>query len=365
QRTSSYFGRPWVWCALHDYGGNQGFEGYLKNVTVAPIEALNSPNSSMSGFGLTMEGQEGNEIIYDIFLDQAWSSSPLNISSYVSSWVGRRYRISKLPVTVQRAWSILSNTVYNNTDPNTQATVKSILELAPALTGLTNRTGHHPTPIFYDTNSSIVAPLKLMVEASKEHPALKGIPEFSYDVVELGRQLLANRFLEAYQNLVAVYQANGSTPDAVSAAIQPLPTILCDLDTLLWTNDNFLLSNWIKVARGWGASSNGAQYADYLEYNARNQITLWGPDGEINDYASKQWAGIVGTYYLPRWIMFTTYLKNTTQTAQSFDSQVINAQLLAFGKQWDSQIWGQRNGETWVARGDTWKTVEKVLADYA
>ncbi|KAF8521237.1 alpha-N-acetylglucosaminidase [Hysterangium stoloniferum] len=201
QRTSSYFGRPWVWYALHDYGGNNGFEGYMKNVTVAPIEALNSPNNSMSGFGLTMEGQEGNEMIYDIFLDQAWSSSPLNISRYVSSWVGRRYRISKLPVTVQRAWSILSNT----------ATVKSILELAPALTGLTNCTGHHPTTIFYDTNSSIVVPLKLMVEASKEHPALKRIPEFSYDVVDLGRQLLANRFLQAYQNLVAVYQANGST----------------------------------------------------------------------------------------------------------------------------------------------------------
>ncbi|KAF8526176.1 alpha-N-acetylglucosaminidase [Hysterangium stoloniferum] len=344
QRTSSYFGRPWVWCALHDYGGNKGFE--------APIEALNSPNSSMRGFGLTMEGQEGIEMIYDIFLDQAWSSSPLNISRYVSSWVGRRYRIPKLPVTVQRAWSILSNT----------ATVKSILELAPALTGLTNCTGHHPTTIFYDTNSSIVVPLKLMVEASKEHPALKRIPEFSYDVVDLGRQLLANRFLEAYQHLVAVYQANGSTPDAVSAASQPLLTILCDLDTLLWMNVNFLLSNWIKAAHGWGASSNDSQYADYLEYNARNQITLWGPDREFNDYASKQWAGIVGPYYFPRWTMFTTYLKNTTQTVQPFDSQVINAQLLVFRKQWDSQIWGQRNGETWVARGDTWKTVGIAVA---
>ncbi|KAF8508809.1 C-terminal domain-containing protein [Hysterangium stoloniferum] len=233
-----------------------------------------------------MEGQEGNEIIYDIFLDQAWSSSPLNISSYVSSWVSRRYRISKLPVTVQRGWSIQSNTVYNN--PNTQATVKSILELAPALTGLTNRTGHHPTTIFYDTNSSIVAPLKLM-----------------------SRQL-----------------ANLS--------------LLCDLDTLLWTNDNFLLSNWIKAVRSWAASSDDSQYADYLEYNARNQITLWGSDGEINDYASKQSAGIVGTYYLPRWDNVYCW-KNTTQTAQSFNSQVINAQLLAFGKQWDSQIWGQRN----------------------
>lgn len=27
------------------------------------------------------------------------------------------------------------------------------------------------------------------------------------------------------------------------------------------------------------------------EYNARNQITLWGPNGEIIDYANKQWSG--------------------------------------------------------------------------
>ena len=28
-----------------------------------------------------------------------------------------------------------------------------------------------------------------------------------------------------------------------------------------------------------------------FEYNARNQITLWGPNGEIKDYANKQWSG--------------------------------------------------------------------------
>lgn len=28
-----------------------------------------------------------------------------------------------------------------------------------------------------------------------------------------------------------------------------------------------------------------------FEYNARNQITLWGPNGEIVDYANKQWSG--------------------------------------------------------------------------
>ncbi len=31
------------------------------------------------------------------------------------------------------------------------------------------------------------------------------------------------------------------------------------------------------------------------------QLTLWGPVGEINDYASKLWSGLVGDYYATRW----------------------------------------------------------------
>ena len=34
------------------------------------------------------------------------------------------------------------------------------------------------------------------------------------------------------------------------------------------------------------------QEKQLYEYNARNQITLWGPRGEIVDYANKQWAGM-------------------------------------------------------------------------
>jgi hypothetical protein len=37
---------------------------------------------------------------------------------------------------------------------------------------------------------------------------------------------------------------------------------------------------------------NLLQEKQLYEYNARNQITLWGPRGEIVDYANKQWAGM-------------------------------------------------------------------------
>ena len=31
---------------------------------------------------------------------------------------------------------------------------------------------------------------------------------------------------------------------------------------------------------------------------------MWGPKGEIIDYAAKMWAGVVADYYKPRWEMF-------------------------------------------------------------
>ncbi|KAF8530887.1 alpha-N-acetylglucosaminidase [Gautieria morchelliformis] len=365
QRTSSYFGKSWIWCELHDFGGSMGFEGNLATLTTSPLMALHAPGSSMKGFGLTMEGQEGNEIVYDLLLDQAWSSSSIDISSYVSSWVSRRYQVKNLPPSAQQAWTILSSTVYNNTDPNTQATVRSILELAPSLTGLVNRTGPPtPTELFYDTNSTILPALKLLVQASKQNTALQAVPEFAYDVVDVARQLLANRFLDVYEVLVARYNTETDTAEAVAAAGNPLLTILSELDRLLLTNEHFLLSSWIRDARNWANGPNKSQYAAYLEYNARNQITLWGPDGEISDYASKQWAGLVGSYYLPRWEMFTTYLQNTKKNGEVYNSTLIAQQLLAFGQQWDNQTWGEHSGEMWGTHGDTWQIVDEVVEKY-
>lgn len=137
-RLESYFGKIWVWCELHNYGGSLGWEGNLATLASNPLAALASPGSSMAGIGATMEGQEGDEIIYDFILDQAWSSTPLHIGSWVHSWVSSRYPVSSLPQAVYQIWEILSSTVYNNTVPNTFATTRGIHELPPAPTGLVN-----------------------------------------------------------------------------------------------------------------------------------------------------------------------------------------------------------------------------------
>jgi len=61
-----------------------------------------------------------------------------------------------------------------------------------------------------------------------------------------------------------------------------------------------MLGKWINDARSWAA--NDAEKA-YYEKNARTIITIWGGNGELLDYANRQWNGLMRDYYLPRWQM--------------------------------------------------------------
>nr|CAD7395907.1 unnamed protein product [Timema cristinae] len=67
--------------------------------------------------------------------------------------------------------------------------------------------------------------------------------------------------------------------------------------------------------------------AQKYEYNARNQITLWGPNGEIRDYANKQWAGVVINYFRPRWELFLGALNTSLVTGVKFNQTEVNNQL--------------------------------------
>ena len=81
--------------------------------------------------------------------------------------------------------------------------------------------------------------------------------------------------------------------------------MLHDLDEILATNQNFLLGVWLQEAKSIPEGNKYQTAESYLyEFNARNQITLWGPNGDILDYATRQWSGIVKDYYIPRWRLF-------------------------------------------------------------
>lgn len=59
------------------------------------------------------------------------------------------------------------------------------------------------------------------------------------------------------------------------------------------------------------------------------QLTMWGPNAEINDYARKEWAGIIIEYYAKRWTHFVSELELSILTGKpiqrhDFVNKVIN-----------------------------------------
>lgn len=81
--------------------------------------------------------------------------------------------------------------------------------------------------------------------------------------------------------------------------------------------------------------------------------TLWGPSGQISDYATKHWADLLSTYYLPRWNLFISSISTSRLSAWlksrsadhlavsavnagiPFDSQKYGKDLLKFEEDWD------------------------------
>ncbi|HPA42115.1 MAG TPA: alpha-N-acetylglucosaminidase C-terminal domain-containing protein, partial [Candidatus Hydrogenedentes bacterium] len=105
-----------------------------------------------------------------------------------------------------------------------------------------------------------------------------------------------------------------------------------DLDRLLATRGEFLLGRWIEDAKRWG--SDDAERA-LLEWNARTQVTLWGPpDGVLHDYAQKQWAGLVKGFYRPRWEQFLAQLEHTLRDGRQFDVKAFTEHLQQWEDAW-------------------------------
>lgn len=111
--------------------------------------------------------------------------------------------------------------------------------------------------------------------------------------------MIQNKIDVLYDKIITAFRARNQTK--LKLLQNDFTSLLNDLDDILQTNENFLLGKWLQSAKDLGTNELEEQV---YEFNARNQITTWGPTGQIVDYAMKQWAGIVRDFCLPRWALF-------------------------------------------------------------
>lgn len=132
--------------------------------------------------------------------------------------------------------------------------------------------------------------------------------QYKHDLVDITRQMIQNKIDLLYEKVIAAF--NGRNETNFKRLRKHFESILIDLDAILASDEHFLLGRWLISAQA--LATNQVEKQLYA-FNARNQITTWGPSGQIVDYANKQWAGIVADYCLPRWQLFFDELQASWQ----------------------------------------------------
>ncbi len=295
EKRKGYHGFPWVWGIVNNFGENTGIFGDLPRIATEPVSAAKGPyTQTLTGVGALMEGIDNNPVVYDLLFEMAWHDQPVDTRQWITEYA--KYRYGRTTPELNRAWQLLLDTAYRSSfAPQSVFCARPSLQVKGASTW-------GSIQLKYD-------PAKLE-EAAREFlsasAALGRVDSYQADAVDIVRQVLSNRGLLLYRQMVLAYQSRDKPRFQQTAA--SFLQLIHDLDQLLETRQEFLLGNWLEQAKT--AAHDDAERR-LFEKNARTQITYWGPDDpstDLHDYASKEWSGLLLDFYLPRWEMFVREL---------------------------------------------------------
>lgn len=319
-KTKAYYGKPWIWNMLQNFGGNVNMYGLMDRVATWPAEALHhEQNGNMVGIGLTPEGIEQNPVLYDLMMENAWRETPINLDSWLKDYARRRY--GKTNKNANEAWNILRKTVY--ADTATSGGPESIVVGRPTFS---KNTGGVTTNFTYDLNELATA-WDHLINASEE---LKESEGFRYDLVDVTRQVLANHATNIQQQFAEDYE--NKDIEAFKKHSAAFIALIEDMDRLLATQENFLLGKWLNDAKSWGTTEEQERL---YEKNARNLITMWGDkNARLREYSNRQWSGLLEGYYKPRWQQFFQHVIKRMEEGKQFKQEAFNEEIKNWEWEW-------------------------------
>lgn len=303
-RENGFGAHDWLYCMLLNYGGNVGLHGKMTHVINEFYKARGSRfGQTLKGVGLTMEGIGNNPVMYELLCELPWRASPFTSNEWLKDYIRARY--GKSNPQIEEAWELLRTGIYNCPPSSTQqGTHESIFCARPSLKAYQVSSWSEMTN--YYKPEDVIKAAGLMVEAAS---CFKGNNNFEYDLVDIVRQAVAEKGRLVYSVVKSACLA-GEKELFKAAAARFLHLIELQ-DSLLAARAEFRLGKWIGMARNMGDTE---AEKDWLEWNARVQITTWGnrqaaDAGGLCDYAHKEWNGLLKDFYYLRWKTYFDYLE--------------------------------------------------------
>ena len=282
----------------------------------------------------------------------SWRNSRVDgISTWVEAYAQRRY--GAMTDNVRNAWALLLMASYQF---HWSGSIKSLVARHPEFS---------MSPDTRFSPYKIATAWKYLVTDAMGSTLNPKVGPLRYDIVDIGRQMIVNMFADVYKIYNSSYTAymSGKNKDvytAMKSLAESWMTMLDDLDSLLGSDPNFLLGTWIDEARKSAAPGSSTSVVDNLEFNARNQISMWGPKENIEDYAAKEWAGVVSSYDAQRWKLFLQVIDQSIAANKTFNKTGYENMLFTLETDWGKEI----KAYPTTATGDTIEISGKLLQKY-
>lgn len=318
--TDKYYGQPYIWCYLGNFGGNTMLAGNLEEVEKRMENTFKNGGQNLLGVGSTLEGFDVNPIMYEYVFEKVWSAGAVDVQKWVNKYSARR--IGKNNENEKAAWDTLFKTAYTSPTVLGQSTLTNA---QPSFTGHGNWT---TDPKIDYQNSDLMKAWGLLLKVL--HPERDA---YKYDIVNIGRQVLGNYFSVLRDKFTSDYNLKNIV--ALKKDKSQMLVLFDDMDKLLSTESSFLLGRWLQQAKDFGVNESEKKY---YEHDARTIITTWGTKGQsLNDYANRSWAGLMKTYYKERWKMFMDQAISAAEKKLAFDEQDFYQRAINFEIEWTNK----------------------------
>ena len=348
-RARAQFGNtPWLWCAILNWGGNTGLSGDPALLRERPLRALAEAGPGkgrMRGIGALMEGSQTQPLLWEMFFGHAWRSDAPPLRLWLRDYARRRYGAGG-PAAL-RALQIELETVYSPAGG-----AESVVCARPSLDPCPKARQWGTTEPRYDT-TRLVEAWRCLLDSLGACGASDG---FRYDLADVSRQVLADLAGRYHRAALQAYARRD--PAALRQRSDRMLGLFDDLDELLSTRREFLLGAWLAQARRCGATE---EESDRCERAARELVTTWDRQDAITDYANRQWAGLVGTFYRNRWRTWFDALQTALAAGRSVDAAGTRARIRE-----DDLAWTRRHDPfPSEPRGDTAGVARRLFRKYA
>ncbi|KAB7767933.1 alpha-N-acetylglucosaminidase [Xanthomonas maliensis] len=323
--AAAFDNKHWIYGYVHNYGGSNPVYGDLAFYQRDLAALLADPaRGKLQGFGVFPEGLDTNSLVYEYLYDLAWDNAGTDPAQWFARYAAARYGAGS-PALAQ-AWPALQRGVYGvryweSRWWNKRAGAYLLFK--------------RPTAQIVDFGSEPgdAAQLRSAIEQLLTlAPQYRAAPLFDHDLADYAGHYALVRLDALLQRAVRAYRS-GELADG-DAAVAQVQTIATAVDALLAGRGDSL-HDWLAQARDYadGDAETGAAYLAA----ARAQVTVWGGEGNLSDYASKAWNGMIAGYYLPRWQQFLQGLRSDAAAGRQTDE----AQAMRALRQWE-QAWVQR-----------------------